>query len=312
MIDLLDDAAPYPRDLVGYGRHAPDPRWPGGARIAVNFVVNYEEGGESSILHGDAVSEGFLGELPDSPPLAGRRDLGQESVYEYGSRAGFWRLHRLFTQRGVPVTVFAVGMALARNPAAARAMDRAGWEIASHAWRWIDYADMPPERERQFIARAVACHEALLGHRPVGYYGSRISENTRRLVVEERGFLYDSDDYSDDLPFWNVEHGRPHLVIPYTLDTNDMRFASPAGFENGESFERYLSDAFDYLYAEGATSPKLLTIGLHCRLTGRPGRAAGLARFIDRIVQLPEVWICRRDQIARHWHATHPPKGHDA
>lgn len=308
MTGLLREDTPYPRDLIGYGATPPHPLWPGGARIAVNFVINYEEGAESSILHGDAASEGFLGELPDSPPLVGKRDLGQESVYEYGSRAGFWRLHRLFTERGLPVTVYAVGMALARNPAAARAMADAGWEVASHAWRWVDYAELDPEEERAQIERTIAAHVELVGARPVGYYGSRTSEHTRRLVVEEGGFLYDSDDYSDDLPFWNREHGRAHLVIPYTLDTNDMRFASPAGFDNGPSFEAYLNDAFDVLYAEGETAPKMLTIGLHCRLSGRPGRTAALARFADRVRELPGVWICRRDEIARHWHTTHPPK----
>jgi len=310
MTDFLDEDRPYPRDLIGYGATPPQVAWPGGARIAVNFVVNYEEGAESSILHGDASSEGFLGELPDSPPLLGERDLGQESVYEYGSRAGFWRLHRLFTARAVPVTVYAVGMALARNPAAAAAMAKAGWEVASHAWRWIDYAGIDPADEREHIDRVVACHRELVGERPVGYYGSRTSSNTRRLVVEEGGFLYDSDDYSDDLPFWNYEYGRAHLVIPYTLDTNDMRYASPAGFDNGPSFESYLNDAFDYLYDEGATSPRMLTVGLHCRLSGRPGRAAALARFVDRISAIPGVWICRRDEIARHWCAEHPPEGH--
>ena len=299
----------YPRDMIGYGETPPHPTWPGGARIAVNFVLNYEEGAESNILHGDSGSEGFLGELPDSPPLMGRRDLGQESVYEYGSRAGFWRLHRLFVERGLPMAVFAVGMALMRNPAAARAMSAAGWEVASHAWRWIDYADMSVSEERSHMAQAISCHRELLSERPVGYYGSRISSNTRRLVVEDGGFLYDSDDYSDDLPFWNHEHGRPHLVIPYTLDTNDMRFASPAGFADGASFATYLTDAFDYLYREGANAPKMLSVGLHCRLSGRPGRAAGLARFLDHIQAREGVWICRRDAIARHWHEHHPPKG---
>jgi putative urate catabolism protein len=298
----------YPRDLVGYGANPPQVRWPGGARVAVNFVLNFEEGGESNVLHGDATSEPFLGELPDAVALEGRRDLGQESMYEYGSRAGFWRLHRLFTERDVPLTVYAVGMALSRNPAAARAMADAGWEVASHAWRWIDYGEVDAETERAHIARTIAAHRDLVGERPVGYYGSRISDDTRRLVVEEGGFLYDSDDYSDDLPFWNYEHGRPHLVIPYALDTNDMRYVSPAGFENGGAFEGYLNDAFDCLYAEGATSPRMLSIGLHCRLSGRPARAEALRRFLDRIRDVPDVWICRRDEIARHWHAHHPPE----
>ncbi|MCO5080996.1 MAG: allantoinase PuuE [Rhizobiaceae bacterium] len=302
-------AESYPRDLIGYGETPPHPRWPNDARLAVNFVINYEEGGESSILHGDAQSEGFLGELPDSPPLAGQRDLGQESIYEYGSRAGFWRLRRLFTQRAVPVTVFAVGMALSRNPVAARAMKASGWEVASHAWRWIDHADMDEETERAQIAQVIRTHQDLLGERPVGYYGSRISENTRRLVIEDGGFLYDSDDYSDDLPFWNFDHGKPHLVIPYNLDTNDMRFVSPAGFPDGVSFCTYLKDSFDFLYREGAANPKMLSIGLHCRLSGRAGRAAGLERFLDHVLAHEDVWICRRNAIAQHWYQHHYPQG---
>ena len=234
-------------------------------------------------MNGDAESEGFLGELPDSPPLPGRRDRGQESVYEYGSRAGFWRLRRIFSARGLPVTVYAVGLALKQNPAAARAMQVSGWEVASHHWRWIDYANVPEEIEREHLRLCLETHATLLGERPVGWYGSRVSENTRRLIVEDGGFLYDSDEYSDDLPFWTHDYGRPHLVIPYTLDTNDMRFASPAGFPDGTSYFAYLRDAFDLLYREGENTPKMLTVGLHCRLSGRPGRAAALERFLDHV-----------------------------
>lgn len=299
----------YGRDLVGYGEHPPHPHWPGQARLAINFVINYEEGAERCLLNGDPESEGFLGELPDSPPLIGKRDLGQESVFEYGARAGFWRLRRIFSERRLPVTVYAVGLALARNPGAARAMKASGWEVASHAWRWIDYAGVPEEIEREHVRLCIETHEALLGERPVGWYGSRVSDNTRRLIVEDGGFLYDSDAYSDDLPFWNYEHGRPHLIIPYTLDTNDMRFASAAGFPDGSSFLTYLKDAFDLLYLEGMTAPKMLTVGLHCRLSGRPGRAAALERFLDHVMRHDFVWICRRDAIARHWYQNQPPLG---
>jgi putative urate catabolism protein len=305
----MTSSAKPDRDLIGYAEHPPHPQWPGNARLALNFVINYEEGAESCILNGDPASEGFLGELPDSPPLQGKRDLGQESIYEYGSRAGFWRLRRIFSERQLPVTVYAVGLALARNPAAARAMKVSGWEVASHSWRWIDYADMSAEQEREHINRCIETHEQLVGERPVGWYGSRVSENTRRLIVEEGGFLYDSDAYNDDLPFWNYDYGRPHLVIPYTLDTNDMRFASPAGFPDGSSFVTYLKDAFDLLYREGESAPKMLTVGLHCRLTGRPGRAAALERFLDHVMRHEHVWICRRDAIARHWYNKHPAAG---
>jgi putative urate catabolism protein len=307
--ERMSDSVQYNRDLFGYGEHPPQPRWPGDARIALNFVLNFEEGAERCLMNGDRQSEGFLGELPDSPPLVGKRDLGQESVFEYGSRVGFWRLRRVFSERGLPLTVYAVGLALARNPAVAAAMKASGWEVASHHWRWIDYADVPDDVEREHLRLCIETHEKLLGARPVGWYGSRISENTRRLVVEEGGFLYDSDAYSDDLPFWNYEHGKPHLVIPYTLETNDMRFASPAGFPDGASFFTYIKDAFDFLYREGATAPKLLTIALHCRLSGRPGRAAALERFLDHVMSHDQVWICRRDAIARHWYAQHPPRG---
>jgi len=298
---------PYPRDMTGYGRTPPDPRWPGGARVAVQFVINYEEGGENTVLHGDAASEAFLSEIIGAVPLVGQRNMNMESIYEYGTRAGFWRLHRLFTERHVPVTVYAVGMAIARTPEAGAAMTEAGWEVASHGWRWIDYQDVPEEVEREHVRLSVEAIEKATGTAPVGWYTGRISPATRRLVVEHGGFLYDSDSYADDLPYWDRAHGRAHLVIPYTLDANDMRFATAQGFNTGEHFFTYLRDAFDTLYAEGAEAPKMMSIGLHCRLVGRPGRIAGLARFVDYVLRHDRVWICRREDIARHWHAEHPP-----
>ncbi|BAU40525.1 allantoinase PuuE [Leptolyngbya sp. O-77] len=297
----------YPRDLVGYGRHTPDPRWPNQARVAVQFVINYEEGGENCILHGDAASEAFLSEIVGASPLLGVRHMNMESIYEYGSRAGFWRLHRLFTQRQLPVTVYGIAMALERNPEAAAAMVEAGWEIASHGYRWIDYQYVSEEVEREHIQKAIAIQTQVTGSRPLGFYQGRMSPNTRRLVVEEGGFLYDADSYSDDLPYWVHDYGKPHLVIPYTLDNNDMRFATAQGFNSGDQFFAYLRDAFDVLYAEGADAPKMMSIGLHCRLVGRPGRAAALARFLDYIMQHDRVWVCRRIDIARHWHEHHAP-----
>ena len=297
----------YPRDMVGYGRTTPDPRWPGGARIAVQFVINYEEGGENCILHGDAASEAFLSETVGAQPLAGVRNMNMESVYEYGSRAGFWRLHRLFAGRGLPVTVYGVTMALERNPEAVAAMREADWEIASHGYRWIDYQYFSEDAERAHIEKAIAIHEQVTGSRPRGWYTGRISPNTRRLVVEAGGFLYDSDSYADDLPYWVHDFGAPHLVIPYTLDNNDMRFAAYQGFNAGTQFYDYLRDAFDTLYEEGATAPKMMSIGLHCRLVGRPGRIAALARFLDHVQAREQVWICRRVEIARHWQEHHKP-----
>ena len=297
---------PYPRDLVGYGPNPPDPRWPNKARLALQIVLNYEEGGENSVLHGDKGSEVFLTETPGGSPVIGARAMSTESVYEYGSRAGFWRLHRLFTERGLPITIYGVGMALMRHPDATRAMKAAGWEIASHSWRWIDYQNVPPEVERAHMAECIKIQNELLGERPLGWYTGRVSPQTRRLVVEEGGFLYDADSYADDLPYWNHEFGRPHLVVPYTLDNNDMRFGGIAGFTSGDQFYNYLTDAFDTLYAEGAYAPKMMSVGLHCRLAGRPGRFKALQRFLDHVQKHPDVWICRRIDIARHWHAEHP------
>ncbi|NEQ45041.1 MAG: allantoinase PuuE [Leptolyngbya sp. SIOISBB] len=299
--------AAYPRDLIGYGQTPPHPHWPNEARIALQFVINYEEGGENCILHGDAASEGFLSEIIGAQPLLGVRHINMESMYEYGSRAGFWRLHRLFTQRQLPVTVYAVAMALERNPDAGQAMVAAGWEVASHGYRWIDYQYASAETEREHIQKAIEIQTQVIGSRPLGFYQGRMSPNTRRLVMEEGGFLYDADSYADDLPYWVEGGDRPHLVIPYTLDNNDMRFATAQGFNSGDQFFTYLKDAFDMLYAEGETAPKMMSVGLHCRLSGRPGRAAALVRFLDYVQSHEQVWICRRVDIARHWHEHHSP-----
>lgn len=286
----------YPRDLVGYAGNPPDPAWPGGARIAVQFVVNYEEGGENSILHGDTASEKFLSEIVGAEAYEGMRHLSMESIYEYGSRAGFWRLYRLFTERGLPVTVFAVAMALEQNPAAVEAMRAAGWEIASHGYRWIDYQFVDPATEREHIRRAVEIHTRVTGERPLGFYQGRTSPNTLALVREEGGFVYSADSYADDLPYRDRESGL--LMVPYTLDANDMRFATPAGFNAGDQFYAYLRDTFDMLYAEGG---RMMSVGLHCRLAGRPGRAAALARFLDYVGGFDDAWVARRIDIAGHW-----------
>lgn len=297
-------SANYPRDLIGYGQRPPSPQWPNQAQLALQFVINYEEGGENCVLHGDAASESFLSEIIGAVPLLGVRNLNMESMYEYGSRAGFWRLHRLFAERNLPLTVYAVAMALERNPEAGKAMVEAGWEVASHGYRWIDYQYVGEEVERSHIQKAIDIHTQVIGTRPLGFYQGRNSPNTRRLVVEEGGFLYDADSYADDLPYWNHDYGKPHLVIPYTLDNNDMRFATAQGFNSGDQFFTYLRDAFDVLYAEGQQSPKMMSVGLHCRLSGRPGRTAALAKFLDYVQNHDKVWICRRVDIATHWHKT--------
>ena len=297
----------YPRDLIGYGRQPPQAAWPGGARIAVQLVLNYEEGGEMSVLHGDDRSETFLSDMIDPPAIAGRH-MSMEQIYEYGSRAGVWRLLRLFERYGVPVTVFGVAMAMERNPAVVEAFLKAGHEVASHGYRWINYQDAPEALEREHLARAIEIHTRLTGERPLGWYTGRTSPNTRRLAAEEGGFLYDADDYSDDLPFWVTEAGKPHLIVPYTLEANDMRF-SGGGLATGEQFASYLSDAFDVLYAEGETAPKMLSVGLHCRLAGRPGKLAGLERFLKHALSHKDVWFCRRVEIARHWREWHPHAG---
>ncbi len=297
----------YPRDMIGYGRSTPDPKWPGDARIAVQFVINYEEGGENNILHGDEASEAFLSEIVGAAPWPGQRHLNMESIYEYGSRAGFWRLWRLFMERGCPVTVYGVAMALGRNPEAVAAMQEANWEIASHGLRWIEYKDFSEDQERHHLEEAIRIHREVTGERPFGWYTGRCSENTRKLVMEDGGFLYDSDSYADDLPYWVEGPEGPHLVIPYTLDANDMRFASPQGFNSGDQFYAYLKDTFDVLYGEGEVAPKMMSVGLHCRLAGRPGRAAALARFLDYVGNHDNVWLCRRIDIARHWHKYFKP-----
>jgi len=299
----------YCRDMHGYGQTPPAAEWPDDARIAVQFVLNYEEGGENCVLHGDAASEAFLSEIVGVSQWPGQRHWNMESVYEYGARAGFWRLHRLFTEKQLPVTVYGVATALQRSPAQVAAMLEAGWEIASHGLKWVEHKDMAPGEERAAIAEAMRLHTLVTGERPRGWYTGRCSANTVDLVTEFGGFDYISDTYADDLPYW-YEHGdRQQLIIPYTLDANDMRFATPQGFNSGDQFFSYLKDSFDALYAEGAAgSPKMMSIGLHCRLIGRPGRVMALARFIDYVQSHEKVWIARRIDIAEHWAKTHPPK----
>jgi putative urate catabolism protein len=299
---------PYPRDLIGYGRQPPAAKWPGAAYVAVQFVINYEEGGENSILHGDAASEAFLSEIVGAQPWPGQRHMNMESIYEYGSRAGFWRLWHLFTDRRLPVTVYGVATALQRNPPAVAAMREAGWEIASHGLKWIEYKDFSEADERAHMAEAIRIHTEVTEERPFGWYTGRASVHTLRLVMEEGGFEYSSDSYADDLPYWVQGPNGPHLIIPYTLDVNDMRFATPQGFNAGDQFFVYLKDSFDQLYAEGrAGVQKMMSVGLHCRLAGRPGRAAALARFLDYVRGHERVWVARRIDIARHWHALHRP-----
>jgi putative urate catabolism protein len=288
------------RDLVGYGAAPPDPAWPGGARLALSFVLNYEEGGEYTPLEGDEAAEGYLHEVVGAPATVGRRNLNVESMFEYGSRAGFWRVRRIFGEHGLPLTVYAVGQALERNPEAARAMVEAGWEVASHGWRWIDYADFSEDEEREHMRHAIDAIERLCGTRPVGWYTGRTSENTRRLVVEDGGFLYDSDSYADELPYWVEVAGRRHLVIPYTLDANDFKFLIPNGFVTADDFATYLIDSFEQLHAEGG---RLMNVGLHCRIVGRPGRARALDRFLHHVRSREGVWVATRAEIARHWHA---------
>ena len=303
----------YPRDLIGYRGQPPHANWPNKARIAVQFVLNYEEGAENCVLHGDPASEMFLSEIIGAQPFEGRRHLSMESIYEYGSRAGVWRILELFRSRGVPLTVFAVAMAMDRHPEVIEACLKAGHEIASHGYRWINYDDFSESLEREHMERAIEIHQRVTGQKPAGWYTGRTSEHTRRLVAQYDHFEYDADDYSDDLPFWSrIETERPHLVVPYTLDTNDMRFATPQGFHTGEQFYQYLKDAFDVLYAEGESSPKMLSIGLHCRLIGRPARFQALQQFLDYALSHEQVWIPRRIDIARHWVTEHPYKDHAA
>jgi putative urate catabolism protein len=296
----------YPRDLVGYAGKPPYAAWPGGAKIAVSFVLNYEEGAENSILHGDEASEFFLSEIVGAQPITGMRHVSMESLYDYGGRAGFWRIHDVFTQREIPLTVFGVAMAMERNPAVVEAMLNAGWEIACHGYRWINYQHVHETTEREFMHRAIEIFKNLTGARPLGWYAGRTSPNTARLVVEDGGFLYDSDSYADDLPYYDSDWGKPQLIVPYTLDTNDMRFTAAQGFNSGEQFYTYLRDCFDVLYAEGETAPKMMSVGLHCRIIGRPARLAALIRFLDYVRAHDKVWIATRIDIARHWLKVHP------
>ena len=299
----------YPRDLVGYGREVPFADWPNGAHLAVQFVLNYEEGGESCILDGDPASESLLSEIVGAQPWPEQRNLNMESLYEYGSRAGFWRLWRMFTERGMTLTVYGVALAMARNPEAVAAMKEADWEIASHGLRWLEYKDFSKEEERRHIAECVRLHTEVTGSRPLGIYQGKPSANTLNLVMEEGGFVYSADSYADELPYYVEGPKGPHLIVPYTLDANDMRFATPQGFNSGDQFYTYLKDSFDVLMAEGAAgSPKMMSIGLHCRLVGRPGRAAALGRFLDYVASHEKAWVCRRIDIANHWRTRHPPK----
>jgi allantoinase len=313
-MNLYDATAPYPRDLIGYGRDVPHARWPKGARIAVQFVLNYEEGGENSVLHGDAGSEQFLSEM-FNPPAFPERHISMEGIYEYGSRAGVWRLLREFEKRGLPLTVFGVATALQRSPEVTAAFRELGHDIACHGLKWIHYQNIDEATERAHMAEAMAIMTELTGQRPLGWYTGRDSPNTRRLVADFGGFEYDSDYYGDDLPFWmkvqkTDDSVVPQLIVPYTLDTNDMRFALPQGFSQGDDFFTYLRDSFDVLYAEGDPNgldrPKMLSIGMHCRLLGRPGRLRALQRFLDHVQAHDKVWICRRIDIARHWKQAHP------
>jgi len=292
-----------PRDLVGYGANPPDPKWPGGARVAVQFVVNYEEGAENNILNGDAGSEAFLSEMVGAQSHIGERAMAMESLYEYGSRAGFWRLHRLFTSRGVPVTVFGVAKAMEMNPQAVAAMQAADWEIATHGLKWIDYQKVPEAIERAHVAEAIALHTRITGSPPLGWYQGRTSPQTARIVAELGRFVYDADSYADDLPYYDRRFGRAQLIVPYTLDVNDMKIVALNGFTEGEQFFRHMRDTFDALHAEGG---RMMSIGLHGRIAGKPGRAAAVARFVDHVLGHADAWIARRIDIARHWLEVHP------
>jgi len=295
----------YPRDLRGYGRTPPHAQWPNQARIAVQVVLNYEEGAENSVLHGDSASEVFLSEIVNAAAFPDRH-MSMETLFEYGSRVGVWRILNEFERRGWPLTIFGVAMALERHPELTAAFVEGGHEIASHGWRWISYQSMDEATEREHLVRAVETIRKLTGAAPLGWYTGRDSPNTRRLVVEHGGFLYDADSYADELPYWTHVGGTNHLVVPYALDANDMRFATAQGFNSGDQFYAYLKDSFDVLYAEGETTPKMMSVGLHCRLAGRPGRFAALQRFLDYVQGHERVWLCRRVDIARHWHAMHP------
>jgi len=289
-----------PRDMIGYGSKDQKIKWPNNARIAVQIVLNYEEGAENCILNGDNSSEVFLSEIIGAQPVKGRH-INMESLYEYGSRAGFWRLHKLFQEKKIPITVFGVGMALEKNPEVCKAIIEADYEVASHGWRWIDYQNIRKKEEKKHMSLAIQAHTKIFGNRPLGWYTGRCSPNTRDLVMEDGGFLYDSDSYSDDLPYWETRNKKKQLIIPYTLDNNDMRFATNQGFNTGDHFFSYLKDSFDVLYEEGKTNPKMMSVGLHCRLIGKPGRIQSLKKFLDYILKHEDVWICKRIDIAKHW-----------
>ena len=295
-----------PRNLIGYGANPPQADWPGGARLALQFVLNFEEGGENSLLNGDRASEAFLSEIIGAEPLEGTRHISMESIYDYGSRVGVWRLLNLFDRKQIPLTIFAVARAAEQNPDVIKEMINSGHEIASHGYRWINYQFIDESLEREHIRKAVSILQEITGKKPVGWYTGRTSPNTRRLVAEEGDFLYDADSYDDDLPYWQDVNGKPVLVVPYTLDANDMRFATLQGFNSGTQFFDYLKDTFDVLYAEGEHTPRMMSVGLHCRLAGRPGRIAALTKFLDYILSFDDVWVCRREDIARHWRDVHP------
>lgn len=300
----------YPRDMLGYAGKPPHPHWPGGARLAIQFVLNYEEGSENNVLHGDSGSEQFLSDIIGAASYPDRH-MSMDSLYEYGSRAGFWRIHNEFQRRGLTMTIFGVAMALARNPEVVQAIKNADYDVVSHGWRWLHYQNIDEQTERQHMLQAIETLENLFGKKPLGWYTGRDSPNTRRLVVEQGSFQYDSDYYGDDLPFWSevtCQDGtvKPHLIVPYTLDANDMRFATAQGFNTAEQFYTYLKDSFDVLYEEGEHAPKMMSVGMHCRLLGRPGRFRALQRFLDYIQGFDDIWVCRRQDIADHWIKTHP------
>tara|TARA_B110000438_G_C15777150_1_gene634581 strand:+ start:230 stop:1132 length:903 start_codon:yes stop_codon:yes gene_type:complete len=295
----------YPRNMIGYGKKLPRVVWPNNAKLALQIVLNYEEGSESCILHNDKYSETFLSEIISAKPIKGRH-INMESIYEYGSRRGFWRIHDLFQKKKIPLTIFGVGMALERNQDVCDEIKKSNYEIASHGWRWIDYQNVPKNTEKRHMQLSIQSIKKIFGQRPLGWYTGRCSPNTRDLVIDEGGFLYDSDSYSDDLPYWEKRGTKKQLIIPYTLDNNDMRFATNQGFNNGDQFYSYLKDSFDTLYEEGNYSPKMMSIGLHCRLIGRPGRIQSLKKFLDYVLKHKDVWICKRIDIAKHWIENHP------
>ena len=297
----------YPRNMVGYGKKLPKVKWPNNAKLALQIVLNYEEGSENCVLHGDKSSEVFLSEIIGAQPIKGRH-INMESLYEYGSRRGFWRIHELFQEKKIPITIFGVGMALEKNLEVCRAIKESGYEVASHGWRWIDYQKVPRSTEKKHMQLAIKSIEKIFGERPLGWYTGRCSPNTRDLVMEEGGFLYDSDSYSDDLPYWEVRGKKRQLIIPYTLDNNDMRFATNQGFNSGDQFYTYLKDSFDALYSEGNTKPKMMSVGLHCRLVGRPGRIQSLKKFLEYALKHNDVWVCKRIDIAKHWIKNYPLK----